>query len=154
MIQRARTRSFKPGLRHQGGFTLIEVLVVVVILSILATVVVLNVADAPDEGRLAKARADIRMMESALEMYRLHNHAYPSTDQGLQALVSRPSGQPEARNWKPGGYVKQLQKDPWGRDYIYLNPGTRGVFDLYTLGRDGQPGGEGIDADIGNWASD
>lgn len=140
--------------RRQSGFTLIEVLVVVVILSILATVVVINVADAPDEGRMAKARTDIRMLESALEMYRLNNFVYPSTDQGLQALVTRPSGQPEAPNWKPGGYIKQLQKDPWGRDYVYLNPGTRGEFDLYTLGRDGQPGGEGPDADVGNWAAD
>jgi general secretion pathway protein G len=144
----------RPASGLQRGFTLIEILVVVVILSILATVVVLNVADAPDQGRIAKARTDIRMLESAMEMYRLHNYSYPSTEQGLQALVNRPGGQPEAPNWKPGGYIKQLQKDPWGRDYVYLRPGSHGEFDLYTMGRDGQVGGEGADADIGNWSSD
>ena len=89
---------------------------------------------------------------NALELYKLHNFVYPSTEQGLDALVSRPGGQPEAPNWKPGGYVKSKPKDPWGRDYVYLSPGSRGAFDLYTLGRDGQQGGEGADADIGNWA--
>jgi general secretion pathway protein G len=141
-----------PTRRRNQGFTLIEVLVVVVILSILATVVVLNVADAPDEGRMAKAQTDIRTLETALELYKLHNFVYPSTEQGLDALVSKPGGQPEAPNWKPGGYVKSKPKDPWGRDYVYLSPGSRGAFDLYTLGRDGQQGGEGPDADIGNWA--
>ena len=133
------------------GFTLIEVLVVVVILGILASVVMINVVDEPDRAGVTKARTDVRTLETALEMYKLNNHHYPSTDQGLEALVNRPGGQPEAKNWKPGGYIKVLPRDYWGNDYIYLNPGIHGQIDIYSLGKDGQPGGDGFNADIGNW---
>lgn len=131
-----------------------ELLVVVMILGILATIVVVNVMDRPDEARIAKAKQDIRALTTALNIYRLDNYHYPSTEQGLQALVSRPAGQPPAPNWKDGGYVESLPRDPWGNDYVYLNPGVHGEIDVYTLGADGAPGGEGINADIGNWNLD
>ena len=139
--------------RH-AGFTLIEVMVVVVILGILAAVVVPRIMDRPDEARLVKARNDIRALQTQLNLYRLDNFVYPSTDQGLEALVQRPSGQPEAPNWRSGGYVDRLPRDPWGRPYQYLHPGQHGEFDLYSLGADGRPGGEGINAEIGNWNLD
>lgn len=137
--------------RVSQGFTLIEVLVVVVILGVLAAFVVPRFLDKPGEARQVKARADIQALATALQMYRLDNFAYPSTNQGLDALVSKPGGSPEARNWRSGGYMDRLPKDPWGRDYIYLSPGQHGDFDVYSLGNDGQPGGEGENADIGNW---
>ena len=137
--------------RASGGFTLIEVMVVVVILGILAAIVVPKVMDRPDAARVTKARSDIQALESALKMYKLDNFKYPSTDQGLQALVQKPSGNPEPKHWKAGGYMDRLPKDPWGNDYQYLSPGTRGAIDLFSLGADGRPGGEGVDADIGNW---
>ncbi len=133
------------------GFTLIEIMVVVVILGILATLVAPAILGKVDEARIAKAQQDIRALETALDLYRLDNFRYPTTDQGLQALVTRPSD-PAIRNWKPGGYIKQLMKDPWGNDYLYLEPGTHGLaFDLWTHGADGQEGGEDAAADIGNW---
>ena len=139
-------------LRHrQSGFTLIEVMVVVVILSILAAIVVPRIMDRPDQARIVKAKQDIRSLEAALNLYRLDNFNYPTTEQGLEALVSPPSAPPEAPNWKEGGYLDRLPKDPWGNDYQYLSPGEHGAFDLYSLGADGQPGGEGAAADIGNW---
>lgn len=136
---------------HAGGFTLIEVLVVVTILAILAAVVVPRFLDRPDEARVARARQDIQALVTGLNLYRLDNYAYPSTEQGLQALVQKPGGSPEAPNWRTGGYIDRLPQDPWKRDYLYLNPGRRGEIDLYSLGADGQPGGEGVNADIGNW---
>lgn len=136
---------------RQQGFSLIEIMVVVVIIGILATVVVLNIADAPDEARVAKARQTIASLEAGLELYRLNNHHYPSTEQGLEALVRKPAGQPEPRNWKAGGYIKSLPLDPWQREYQYLNPGVNGAVDIWSWGADGQPGGEGANADIGNW---
>lgn len=120
-----------------AGFTLIEILVVVVILGILAAIVVPNIMDKPGKAKIAKAMADVRAIESAASMYRLDKHDYPTTDQGIEALV--------------GDYLKRMPKDPWGRPYQYLSPGSRGDIDIYTLGRDGQPGGEGEDADVGNW---
>ena len=135
----------------QSGFTLIEVMVVVAILAILASVVVLQVMDRPGEARQAAARADIKTIVSALNLYRLDNYAYPSTEQGLQALAVQPSGQPEARNWRAGGYLDRVPVDPWQREYLYLNPGQRGAIDVYSLGADGRPGGEGENADVGNW---
>ena len=135
----------------QRGFTLIEVMVVVVILSILAAVVVPRIMDNPDKARIAKAKQDIRALESALNLYRLDNFQYPTTDQGLDALVEMPAGEPEPRNWKAGGYIDRLPKDPWGGDYQYLSPGESGELDIYSLGVDGQPGGEGMAADLGNW---
>ncbi|GAB4190240.1 MAG: type II secretion system major pseudopilin GspG [Wenzhouxiangellaceae bacterium] len=137
--------------RSQGGFTLIEILVVLVILGILAAVVVPRVLDQPDKARVTKARQDIQALVTAMNLYRLDNFSYPSTQQGLQALISRPNGRPEAPNWKAGGYVDRLPQDPWGRDYLYLNPGAHGEIDIFSYGADGAPGGDGINSDIGNW---
>lgn len=134
--------------RGESGFTLIEVMVVVVILSILAAIIVPRIMDRPDKARIVKAQADVRALESALNLYKLDNHNYPTTDQGLEALVQKPANAP---SWKDGGYIDRLPKDPWGRPYQYLNPGTHGTIDIFSLGADGQPGGEGKDADIGNW---
>ncbi|MEX0899970.1 MAG: type II secretion system major pseudopilin GspG [Gammaproteobacteria bacterium] len=136
------------------GFTLIEIMVVVVILGILAAFIVPRVMDRPDAARITKVQNDVRAIESALNMYRLDNYRYPSTEQGLQALVSKPSGQPEPRNWNSGGYLGSLPRDPWGNPYQYLNPGVRGAIDVWSYGADGQPGGEGTNADIGNWNID
>lgn len=143
--------SFPSILKRQSGFTLIEVLVVIVIIGILFSVVVLNLEGTTDDARVKAALQDVRTLDQALEIYKLQNGFYPSTEQGLEALVRRPSGHPEPRSWKPGGYVKSLPKDPWGAPYQYLNPGTRGTIDVYSLGADGQLGGEGPAADIGNW---
>jgi general secretion pathway protein G len=136
--------------RPQLGFTLIEIMVVVVILGILAALVAPNVIRRIDDARVTKAKQDIRAYETALNLYRMDNFRYPTTEQGLEALVKQPLD-PNIRNWKQGGYIDGMKKDPWGNDYAYIAPGTRGEFDLYTLGADGQPGGEGPDADIGNW---
>ncbi|MBV61136.1 type II secretion system major pseudopilin GspG [Abyssibacter profundi] len=138
-------------LTRQSGFTLIEVMVVVVILGILAAVAVPRIMDNPDKARAAKARQDVRAIEAALDMYRLDNYHYPSTQQGLEALVRQPSGEPPARNWKEGGYLRSVPKDPWGNDYLYLSPGSKSDIDVYSLGADGRPGGDGANADIGNW---
>ena len=144
-----RTKSLAA--RGARGFTLIEIMVVVVILGILAAIIVPKLTTQPDTARAVKAQQDIRVLESALQMYKLDNFYYPSTQQGLVALVTKPSGDPEARNYRAGGYLPRLPKDPWGNPYQYLQPGNKGEFDLYTLGADGKPGGEGPDADVGNW---
>ena len=133
------------------GFTLIEILIVVVILSILAITVVPQFLDQPAKARVARAQADISNLKKALSLYKLDNFSYPSTSQGLQALTTKPSGQPQAKNWKPGGYIENMIKDPWGNDYQYLNPGNHGAVDIYSFGMDSQPGGEGDNQDIGNW---
>lgn len=137
--------------RRLAGFTLIEVMIVVVILGILAAFVVPNLIDRPEQAKRVKAESDIRQIESALNLYRLDNHKYPSTDEGLDALVKKPSSAPQ---WKEGGYLSKLPKDPWGNDYQYLNPGTHGAVDIFTLGADGQQGGDGPNADVGNWSAD
>ncbi len=137
-----------------SGFTLIEVMVVVAILAILAALVVPRIMDRPDEARVIKAKQDIRAIESALQLYRLDNFYYPSTDQGLEALVSRPSGSPEPKNWKSGGYLERMPKDPWGNEYQYLSPGIHGEVDIFTYGADGSPDGADAGADIGNWTLD
>lgn len=137
---------------QQSGFTLIEIMVVIVILGILAAVVMPRVMDRPDEAKIVKAKSDIRAIEAALNLYRLDNFNYPTTDQGLEALVRKPTGNPEPRNYKQGGYIDRLPKDPWGNDYQYLNPGRRGQIDIFSYGADGQPGGDGINGDIGNWS--
>ena len=137
--------------KNQSGFTLIEIMVVIVIIGILASVVVPRVMDNPDKARVAKAKHDIQALEGALDVYRLDNFTYPTTDQGLEALITKPSGSPEPKNWKNGGYIKKLRKDPWGNDYLYLSPGQNGEIDIYSLGADGAPGGEGVMADIGSW---
>jgi len=134
--------------KKQKGFTLIEVMVVVVILGILASVVVQKVISRPDDARLVKAKQDILSLESALNLYRLDNQFYPTTDEGLEALVTAPES---ARNWKSGGYIARLPKDPWDNPYQFLSPGENGQIDIYSLGADRQPGGEGSKADIGNW---
>lgn len=140
--------------RSQSGFTLIEIMVVVVILGILAAIAVPRIMNRPDTARITKAKQDIRVIESALKLYRLDNFQYPSTDQGLQALVEQPAGDPPAKNWKSGGYLDRLPKDPWGNPYQYLSPGVKGEIDIFTLGADARPGGEEASADIGNWNLD
>jgi general secretion pathway protein G len=133
---------------YQHGFTLIEIMVVVIILGILAAIVAPNVIGRIDDAQISKAKADLRNIESALKLYRMDNFNYPTTEQGLQALVTRPAD-PNIRNWKQN--LERLPEDPWGNPYQYLSPGNNGEIDVYTLGRDGRPGGEGVDADMGNW---
>ena len=139
-------------LRASRGFTLIEIMVVVVIIGLLAAVIVPNVVSKVDEARVTRAKADIAAIESALTLFRLDNSKYPTTEQGLAALTTQPTD-PSIRNWKPGGYLaKRVPKDPWGNEYQYVYPGTHGSeYDLFSLGADNQPGGEGTSADIGNW---
>lgn len=137
---------------RQRGFTLLEVMVVMVILGILAALVVPKIIGRPDEARVLAARQDIASLMQALKLYRLDNLRYPTTEHGLQALAARPSSAPVPPNWKAGGYLDRLPKDPWGNPYQYLNPGVQGEIDVYSLGADGAPGGERNDADIGSWA--
>ena len=137
--------------RH-SGFTLIEIMVVVVILAILAALIVPKVMSRPDEARVVAARQDVAAILQALKLYRLDNVRYPTTEQGLAALVARPTIAPVPPNWKAGGYLERLPKDPWGNAYQYLNPGVRGEIDVFSLGADGAPGGEGFDADVGSWS--
>lgn len=146
-MQHARIKQY----RQQSGFTLIEIMVVVVILGILAAIVVPNIMGAPTQARIVKAKQDIRAIESALRQYRLDNYRYPTTEQGLKALVEKPDIEPIPENYRPGGYLNRLPKDPWGNPYHYRNPGKHGRIDVYTLGRDGRPGGKGPDDTIGNW---
>ena len=137
---------------RQGGFTLLEVMVVVVILGILAALVVPKIISRPDEARVIAAKQDIASLMQALKLYRLDNQRYPTTEQGVQALVARPATAPLPANWKAGGYLERLPKDPWGNLYQYLNPGLRGEMDVFSFGADGAPGGESNDADIGSWS--
>jgi len=137
-----------------AGFTLIEIMVVVVILGILAALVLPNVMGRIGQAQTTKVNADIQGYETALSLFKLDNFRYPTTDQGLEALVKQPAD-PSIRNWKDGGYIRSLKKDPWGFDYQYVYPGTHGTeYDIFTLGADGQPGGEGENADVGNWNVD
>jgi len=135
----------------QRGFTLIEIMVVVVIIGIIAALVAPSVIRRIDDAQIVKAKQDIRAYETALNLFRLDNFKYPSTELGLKALVQKPTD-PSIRNWKPGGYIDGLKQDPWGNDYHYVYPGAHGKeYDLYTLGADNVEGGEGTNADIGNW---
>lgn len=136
---------------RSGGFTLIEIMVVVVIIGILAAIIAPNIFDQPDRARIVKAKQDIAALETALNLYKLDNFVYPSTQQGIEALVAPPQGDPPARNWKPGGYLKTVPKDPWGNPYQYLSPGVKGEIDIFSLGADNKPGGDGAAGDIGNW---
>lgn len=136
---------------RQQGFTLIEIMVVVAIIAILGAAVVPLIMDRPNEARVVKAKNDIGTLGSALELYKLDNFNYPSTDQGLLSLVEKPTGDPEPQNWKTGGYIQKLPKDPWGREYIFISPGEGGDYDIVSLGSDGAEGGEEFDADISNW---
>lgn len=140
--------------KAETGFTLLEIMVVVVILGILATMVAPQILGRADDARITKAKSDIVSLEAALDLYQLDNYVYPTTSQGLEALETKPTEAPEARNYKTGGYVKSLPKDPWGQEYLFLNPGVKGMYDLYTLGADGEEGGEDANADIGNWRTE
>lgn len=135
--------------RLQSGFTLIELMVVLVIIGVLAALIVPNVLDRADDARATAARTDVNNLMQALKLYRLDNQRYPSAEQGLQALVARPAAGPQPPNWKP--YLERLPNDPWGRPYQYLNPGVKGEIDVMSYGADGQPGGEGKNADVGSW---
>ena len=139
------------GQRAASGFTLIEVMVVIVILGILAALVVPRVLSRPDEARVVAAQQDLMVIGQALKLYRLDNQRFPSAEQGLGSLISKPEIAPLPPNWKTGGYIERLPKDPWGNGYVYVNPGLHGEIDVLSLGADGKPGGEGLDADIGSW---
>ena len=134
-----------------AGFTLIEVMVVVVILGILAAIVVPRIMSRPDEARVVRTQQDLRTIGAALDLYKLDNLAYPTTEQGIEALISRPANLPAGARYKADGYLASVPRDPWGGAYQYLSPGQHGPFDLYSHGADGVPGGEGFNADIGNW---
>lgn len=144
-------KTSRPAATLQRGFSLIEILVVLVIMGLLISVVAPTVLNRADEARVQKVHADFKAIETALKIYRLDNYAYPTTEQGLEALVEPSSLDPEPRNFKAGGYLEELPLDPWGRPYLYLSPGENGEVDLYSLGADGLSGGEGQSEDIGNW---
>ena len=138
-------------LKSARGFTLIEIMIVIVIIGILGAFIVPKVMGRPDEARIIAAKQDLASISQALKLYRLDNMRYPTTEQGLQALVKKPLIAPEPRNWKGNGYLERLPNDPWKHPYQYLQPGLRGDFDVMSLGADGAAGGEGNDADIGSW---
>lgn len=134
--------------RNQRGFTLIEIMVVMVILGLLVAVVAPNIMGRSDQAKVTVAKTQMSNIANALDLYRLDNGHYPSTQQGLEALVNRPSGTPEPKNWNPDGYLKNVPEDPWDNEYEYMSPGSEGAYDLYSLGSDGQEGGDGDAADI------
>lgn len=138
----------------QRGFTLIEIMVVMVILGLLVAIVAPNIMGRSDQAKVTIAETQLKNIQSALDLYRLDNSHYPSTQQGLEALVSRPSGSPEPKNWNPDGYLKSVPEDPWGNQFQYVSPGTEGPYDLYSYGADGQEGGEGDAADISVWKTE
>lgn len=137
--------------RSAGGFSLIELLVVLVILGLLMGIVAPQFIGEADVARTRTVFADFDRIKSALQIYKLDNYVYPTSEQGLEALVERPSLDPVPKKWKQGGYVERVPTDPWGNQYLYLSPGENGQTDIYTLGADGVPGGEGQNADLGNW---
>ena len=143
-------RHYRPRPRS-AGFTLIELMVVIVIIGLLATVVMINVLPSQDRAMAEKARADVALLEQAIETYRLDNLTYPRTEQGLQALLQAPAGLARPERYRKGGYIRRLPADPWGNPYQFRIPGQRGTFDVYSFGADGTAGGEGENADIGNW---
>jgi len=138
----------------KSGFTLIEILVVVMILGILATVIIPRIMDKPDIARVTKAKMDIKAIKGALAMYKLDTSVYPTTEQGLMALVAKPSTGNIPKRWNPDGYLSKVPKDPWDNDYLYLSPGTNAEFEIICLGADGEPGGENFNADIYSWELD
>lgn len=135
--------------KRQRGFTLIELMVVLAIIGVLAALVVPNVLNRADDARVTAAKTDVGHLMQALKLYRLDNQNYPTAEQGLNALVVKPTAGPTPLNWKP--YIDKLPNDPWGRPYQYMNPGVKGEVDVLSLGADGQPGGEGKNADLGSW---
>lgn len=137
--------------RFARGFTLIEIMVVVVIIGILGALVVPKLLGRTGESRVTAAKVDIKTLQGALNLYKLDNQRYPTTEQGLQALVTKPTSGPAANGWKAGGYIDKLPNDPWGNPYQYLSPGIHGEVDVFSYGADGQPGGAGEDADVGSW---
>ena len=139
---------------RNSGFSLVEILVVLVIMGLLISVVAPTVLNRADEARVQKVHADFKAIETALKIYRLDNYVYPTTEQGLEALVEPSTLEPEPRNFKKGGYLAEVPVDPWGRPYLYLSPGENGEVDLYSLGADGLSGGEDQNADIGNWKTE
>ncbi len=143
-----------PGPGTAAGFTLIEIMVVIVILGILATLIIPKIMDRPDEARRTKAVLDIQSIGQALDLYRLDNHRYPTSEQGLSALVAKPELDPVPPRWKKGGYLPKLPMDPWNNPYVYLSPGLHGDYDLMSFGGDGEPGGEEKGADIESWNLD
>lgn len=140
--------------KSQYGFTLLEIMIVVVIISLLVGMLAPNILGRVDEARIATTKSDISTLMQALELYKLDNYHYPTTQQGLEALMVKPTGAQTAKNWRQSGYLKraELPKDAWENEYLYLSPGEHGVFDLYSLGADGQEGGDGFSADIGSWS--
>lgn len=145
----------KNGSKGDEGLTLVELMVVIVIIGLLATVVVINVLPSQDRAMVEKARADVQTLSNALMLYKTHNLSFPTTDQGLQALVKAPDNLRNPARYQPGGYIQSLPADPWDNPYRYRFPGERGAqFDIYSTGADGQPGGDGLNADIGNWIND
>ena len=134
-----------------AGFTLIEIMVVIAIIGILATLIVPKIMGRPDEARATAAKHDVGTLVQAFKLYRLDIGRYPTAEQGIRALVEKPTSEPVPQNWKAGGYLDSIPKDPWGNPYQYANPGTHGEIDVYSYGSDGKPGGTGNDADIGNW---
>lgn len=143
-----RLQGFKA---RQGGFSLIEIMVVVIIIGLLASIVAPMVSDRADEARVQKVKADFKAIQTALKLYKLDNFVYPSSEQGLEALVTKPSQAPIPKNWKNGGYIETLQQDPWGRTYLYMSPGEGHEYDIYTLGADGVTGGTDQATDISIW---
>lgn len=143
MFLKARARR-----RRRQGLTLVEMIVVLAIIALVAVMIVPNVIGRPDQARVTVAKTDLKTIAAALRMYRLDNGDYPTTDQGLKALIQRPETEPVPANWNNEGYLPEAPKDPWGRDYVYVSPGKTGGFDLMSNGKDGEPGGEGLDADL------
>ena len=149
MIDRMKTPSRFAPRRRARGFTLIELMVVLAIIGVLAALIVPNVLDRADDSRVTAAKTDVNNLMQALKLYKLDNQRYPTAEQGLQALIARPSTEPVPANWKP--YLDKLPQDPWGHAYQYLNPGLKGEVDVLSFGADGKSGGQGYDADIGSW---
>lgn len=147
-INMSRRKTHAPG---EAGFSLLELMVVVVIMSILALVVMPRIIDRPDQARVARVQSDLAVLSGAVKLYKLDNFRYPTTEQGLMALVEVPSTEPVPPNYAANGYIDRLPQDPWGNPYQYLNPGVHDEFDIFTLGADGVAGGSGVDADIGSW---